>query len=237
MTVLWGQTKRERVQMDPNLKAIIDKHINKTYGSRYTPLAPRRGQLVGGPAPKEKPKQKATEKPGQKPEQEGHKDTQTSFQPPVTRDADGKLKGSLRELAKIAAAILAAEVGVKVEDIFSPKRDQKYACPRQAVMYFALRYTRYSQPQVGAAFRRDHTTAMHGRNRIAKVLDEGTSVDSPTIAEIETKTLVGLRKLCRRYSLELPASQHWPPEESATETSVPTAQITEQSAPAQTAAD
>lgn len=56
---------------------------------------------------------------------------------------------------------------LSVVDITSQRRTAKVALQRQIAMYLATKLTRRSLPEIGRVFRRDHTTCLHGRNKIA----------------------------------------------------------------------
>jgi chromosomal replication initiator protein len=55
----------------------------------------------------------------------------------------------------------AAEAGVTVAHILGPQRPRRIAEPRQKAMARAYATGRYSLPQIGRAFDRDHTTVLH----------------------------------------------------------------------------
>ncbi len=61
--------------------------------------------------------------------------------------------------------------GVTTDAIKGPRRQREIVRPRQLVMYLACELTKMSYPQIGKKLgRRDHTTVMHGRNKIEELL-------------------------------------------------------------------
>ena len=75
------------------------------------------------------------------------------------------------------AAILrevSQQYGISIEDIISPRRDAKIALPRQIIMYRICKETDWSLPQIGRFLgNRDHTTVLHARNKIERLIAEG----------------------------------------------------------------
>ncbi len=63
-----------------------------------------------------------------------------------------------------------ARFGIPISDLMSHRRVQKLAKPRQVAMYMTQRLTVLSLPQIGRAFAgRDHSTILHGIERIGKM--------------------------------------------------------------------
>ena len=63
---------------------------------------------------------------------------------------------------------IAKQYGVEAEDIVSKKRSREIALPRQIAMYLCRDMTQLSTTNIGKAFGdRDHTTVMHGCDKIA----------------------------------------------------------------------
>ncbi len=82
--------------------------------------------------------------------------------------------------AVLDAAI--AFYGVKLADLQAKKKTRSIARPRQVVMYLARKHTRHSLEEIGGYLGgRDHTTIMHGANKIADLIKE----DSMFAAELE----------------------------------------------------
>ena len=72
--------------------------------------------------------------------------------------------------------------GVKLADLQAKKKTRSIARPRQVVMYLARKHTRHSLEEIGGYLGgRDHTTIMHGANKIADLVKE----DSMFAAELE----------------------------------------------------
>jgi chromosomal replication initiator protein len=63
--------------------------------------------------------------------------------------------------------IVANYFKIKVSDLTSPKRNRKYAVPRQISMFLCREHCKMSFPEIGAAFGgRDHSTVMHSCRKI-----------------------------------------------------------------------
>ena len=59
-------------------------------------------------------------------------------------------------------------------DLISSRRNKVVVRPRQIVMFIARHFTALSLPQIGARLGgRDHTTAMHGHQKIAELIAGG----------------------------------------------------------------
>jgi chromosomal replication initiator protein len=57
---------------------------------------------------------------------------------------------------------------IKVSDMYSKRRPNSIALPRQVAMYLAKETTQKSLPEIGELFGgRDHTTVLHGVRKIA----------------------------------------------------------------------
>ncbi len=68
--------------------------------------------------------------------------------------------------------VTASYHGLTVEDLTGPRRTKEIALARQQAMYLARESTEASLPQIGAALGgRDHTTIIHGYNKIAEALE------------------------------------------------------------------
>lgn len=61
----------------------------------------------------------------------------------------------------------AAEFGVSVGAILSPRRDAAFVEARQVVMYLAVAHLGRSLPTIGRCLQRDHTTVLYAHRRIA----------------------------------------------------------------------
>ena len=62
--------------------------------------------------------------------------------------------------------------GVKPEDVTSKKRNSEFVLPRQIVMYLCRKLTDTSYVNIGKLLsKKDHTTIMHGVNKITSELE------------------------------------------------------------------
>lgn len=75
-------------------------------------------------------------------------------------------------LLRLLAAV-ARVSGVPAETLLSDRRAAAVARPRQVLCYLAARHTTLSYPQIGQGLRRDHTTVMYARRRVAALLAAG----------------------------------------------------------------
>jgi len=63
--------------------------------------------------------------------------------------------------------LVASQQGVSVQELIGQNRSAKVAVPRQMVMYILREFNEISLPQIGELLGgRDHTTVMHGINRV-----------------------------------------------------------------------
>ncbi len=67
--------------------------------------------------------------------------------------------------------IVSEEFHVKQEEIVSAKRNQEFVLPRQIVMYLLDDILHMSYSQIGKKMGRDHTTVMHGKEKIVEELN------------------------------------------------------------------
>ena len=89
----------------------------------------------------------------------------------VTADLPSEPVGGQSALDKLAARV-AARFGVDVRSIRGPSRQRQFVWPRQVAMFVA-RQAGYSFPQIGEYFGgRDHSTVMHGCDKIAEAVNE-----------------------------------------------------------------
>lgn len=66
--------------------------------------------------------------------------------------------------------------GIKVNDIISEKRDQRFSYPRQIAMYFTREMTNLSTPDTAKAFgKKDHSTVLHACKKISSLLADNPS--------------------------------------------------------------
>ena len=84
--------------------------------------------------------------------------------------------GSQDELDDSPQAILQAvadEFRITLSELRGPRRTRRIAFPRQVTMYLLREIAQLSFPQIGEILGgRDHTTAMHGADKIARLLEE-----------------------------------------------------------------
>jgi len=88
-----------------------------------------------------------------------------------------------RRAAPSAAAVIADVAkfyGVTVAEILSPRREYRLSEPRHVAMWCAARLTGLSFPQLGRAFRRDHTTIMYAVRQVAKRRAANPAVEAET---------------------------------------------------------
>ena len=70
---------------------------------------------------------------------------------------------------EVIIALVAEQYGITEEDIISKKRSRDLTLPRQIAMYLCRDMTQLSTTNIGRAFGgRDHTTVMHGCDKIAE---------------------------------------------------------------------
>ena len=75
--------------------------------------------------------------------------------------------------------IVAEHFGLKVENLLSSKRDQAIARPRQIAMYLCKELTDSSLKNIGQAMGgKDHTTILHGINKVKDSLDTDDTLRS-----------------------------------------------------------
>jgi len=73
---------------------------------------------------------------------------------------------------------VAQHFGLKLDDFKSKKRTRTVAYPRQIAMYLSRELTDSSLPQIGEAFGgRDHTTVIHGHEKISKAIKNDPSLE------------------------------------------------------------
>lgn len=80
-------------------------------------------------------------------------------------------------LSQLPAAVAAA-FDLSLAEVISGRRLQHIVFARHVGFALAVRMTRASLPAIGRAFKRDHTTVMHGRDRLAATVNAA-------LAEIE----------------------------------------------------
>ena len=72
-----------------------------------------------------------------------------------------------RTMASILAEV-SEETGITVAEFKSDARFRKIAWPRQYAMWRMVQENRWSLPQIGRFFNRDHTTVIHACRQVEK---------------------------------------------------------------------
>ena len=98
-------------------------------------------------------------------------------QKPVTLElAENALKDTIecqKEVTpQLIMDVVAEHYNISVSDIISKKKNKEIANPRQICMYLSRKYTDYSLQNIGKIMgNRDHTTVIHGHDKINKMLE------------------------------------------------------------------
>lgn len=74
---------------------------------------------------------------------------------------------------------------ISVDDLISTSRQQNIARPRQVAMYFSRKMTNLSLIKIANSFDRDHSTVMHGTDKIEKLIESSLEF-SKEIDEIKS---------------------------------------------------
>lgn len=74
---------------------------------------------------------------------------------------------------------------ITVDDLISSSRQQNIARPRQVAMYFSRKMTNLSLIKIANSFDRDHSTVMHGTDKIEKLMEQSLEF-SKEISEIKS---------------------------------------------------
>ncbi|MDR1790765.1 MAG: chromosomal replication initiator protein DnaA [Propionibacteriaceae bacterium] len=77
---------------------------------------------------------------------------------------------------EIILAEVSAYYDVSIDLLRSPERTASIAMARQVAMYLCRALTDLSLPVIGTAFNRDHSTVLHGFNKVEKLLSERIEV-------------------------------------------------------------
>ena len=67
---------------------------------------------------------------------------------------------------------------VSKEELFGRRRHRYLTAPRHVLFFLAYRYTVYSLPKLGQMFGRDHTTILHGVDKIRKQKNENPELET-----------------------------------------------------------
>ncbi|MCI6858115.1 MAG: chromosomal replication initiator protein DnaA [Eubacterium sp.] len=101
---------------------------------------------------------------------------------PVTLElAENALKDTIeckKEITpQLIMEVVAEHYNITVSDILSKKKNKEIANPRQICMYLARKYTDYSLQSIGKAMgNRDHSTILHGHDKINKMAQTDESL-------------------------------------------------------------
>ena len=88
-------------------------------------------------------------------------------------------------------AVVAEHYDLKTADLSSERRNKEVAYPRQIAMYLCCNLTNASLSNIGKALgKKDHTTVIHGRDKIAKEIEENASLKN-TIEVLKKKLSPG----------------------------------------------
>lgn len=66
---------------------------------------------------------------------------------------------------------------LRVSDLISDKRTRNLVRPRQIAMYLSKELTNHSLPEIGGAYKRDHTTVLHACRQIKKFCESDLQMD------------------------------------------------------------
>lgn len=102
-------------------------------------------------------------------------------QPPTVESTQAILKDMLpctgRPSPETIVEAVADYFGVTLQDLLGSSRKKQVALPRQVAMYLLCAETNLSLEQIGAFMgKRDHTTILHGRDKIRELLETDPSV-------------------------------------------------------------
>ena len=103
---------------------------------------------------------------------------------PVTLElAENALKDTIecqKEVTpQLIMDVVAEHYNISVSDIISKKKNKEIANPRQICMYLSRKYTDYSLQNIGKIMgNRDHTTVIHGHDKINKMLETDETLTS-----------------------------------------------------------
>ena len=99
----------------------------------------------------------------------------------TVQTAQRALGGMQRPAANVTIEHILGQVGeyygVTVDELLGKRRTREVAVARQVAMYLARDLTPMSLPQIGEALGgRDHTTVMHGCNKITTLFEKDDAV-------------------------------------------------------------
>ena len=86
--------------------------------------------------------------------------------------------------------VVAQHFNITVSDILSKKKNKEIANPRQICMYLCRKYTDYSLQALGKVMgNRDHSTILHGHEKIQTLISAGKDDGLKTTVDILVKKL------------------------------------------------
>ena len=86
---------------------------------------------------------------------------------------DTKAPATIEKIQKLVSE----EFKMSIDDLTSTKRTAEIAFARQIAMYLCCEHTKASLHQIGLAFnKKDHTTAMHSRKKVERLLEDDENV-------------------------------------------------------------
>ena len=88
--------------------------------------------------------------------------------------AEQAIKDVISEGKPITTQLILQEVakfyGISADKLSSSNRSKETVLPRQVAMYLVRQELRYSLPEIGKIFSKDHTTVLHSINKIENYL-------------------------------------------------------------------
>ncbi len=91
---------------------------------------------------------------------------------------------------QIIMELVAEHFKISVADILSKKKNKEIAIPRQICMYLSKTYTDYSFQAIGNIMgNRDHSTVLHGHNKINDIMNSSKDDGLKTTVDILVKKL------------------------------------------------
>jgi chromosomal replication initiator protein len=83
--------------------------------------------------------------------------------------------------------VVSQHFGIKIADMTSKNRSQKYVIPRHVAMYLAKEILQTTTTEIADAFgKKDHTTVMHALTKVKELMDSGPSMKA-TLQELRKK--------------------------------------------------
>lgn len=98
-----------------------------------------------------------------------------------------------------------AAFGLRLDELMSRRRSQRYAIPRMIAYYLCRTYTDLSSPEIGRAFNRHHTVIINGAKAIMRL----RPYNPHTVAAL----VCHFHKLKHKHTLHLKAQNANPPRE------------------------